>query len=215
MQAPVACICLSCLRGCWGWKRNGLNMPSCSACREVIKTVDLRNPHQWFPVARALQRRWVPPGIALLPVLSCRQAHKVLLCSSLLIGGCVPSVPLQDHLSRGPHQQRQDVQCAAGHAGSQVWRVLRAPEVHLPHLLHLRFRLAGWGASQLRVMDAWAGDGWQISHDWRCWHQRPHGVSNIFITNALICLACRLLAMEVYDTCNAEGLYCNLITGGA
>ena len=24
---------------------------------------------------------------------------------------------------------------------------------------------------------------------------------------------CRLLAMEVYDTCNADGLYCNLITG--
>ncbi len=23
----------------------------------------------------------------------------------------------------------------------------------------------------------------------------------------------RLLAMEVYDTCNADGLYCNLITG--
>lgn len=23
----------------------------------------------------------------------------------------------------------------------------------------------------------------------------------------------RLLAMEVYDTCNAEGLYCNLVTG--
>lgn len=22
--------------------------------------MDLRNPHQWFPVARALQRRWVP-----------------------------------------------------------------------------------------------------------------------------------------------------------
>jgi hypothetical protein len=27
------------------------------ACRDVVKTVDLRNPHQWFPVARALQRR--------------------------------------------------------------------------------------------------------------------------------------------------------------
>ncbi len=23
----------------------------------MVKTVDLRNPHQWFPVARALQRR--------------------------------------------------------------------------------------------------------------------------------------------------------------
>lgn len=26
-------------------------------CRDMIQTVDLRNPHQWFPVARALQRR--------------------------------------------------------------------------------------------------------------------------------------------------------------
>ena len=26
-------------------------------CREMVKTVDLRNPHQWFPVARSLSRR--------------------------------------------------------------------------------------------------------------------------------------------------------------
>lgn len=30
----------------------------CLVCREVVKTVDLRKPHMWFPVARALQRRW-------------------------------------------------------------------------------------------------------------------------------------------------------------
>ena len=30
---------------------------------------------------------------------------------------------------------------------------------------------------------------------------------------SLLTSVCRLLAMEVYDTCNADGLYCNLITG--
>jgi hypothetical protein len=33
--------------------------------------------------------------------------------------------------------------------------------------------------------------------------------------SGVYCGPLRLLAMEVYDTCNAEGLYCNLITGEA
>lgn len=32
-------------------------MADIKAYRDMIQTVDLRNPHQWFPVARALQRR--------------------------------------------------------------------------------------------------------------------------------------------------------------
>ena len=30
----------------------------------MIKSVDLRQPHQWFPMARALQRRWVGGSLA-------------------------------------------------------------------------------------------------------------------------------------------------------
>ena len=32
--------------------------------------------------------------------------------------------------------------------------------------------------------------------------------------SGVYCGPLRLLAMEVYDTCNADGLYCNLVTGG-
>ncbi len=33
-------------------------------------------------------------------------------------------------------------------------------------------------------------------------------------SSGVYCGPLRLLAMEVYDNCNADGTYCNLITGG-
>ena len=33
-------------------------------------------------------------------------------------------------------------------------------------------------------------------------------------SSGVYCGPLRLLAMEVYDNCNVEGTYCNLITGG-
>ncbi|KAI7846490.1 hypothetical protein COHA_000025 [Chlorella ohadii] len=82
------------------------------AYREKVQTVDLRNPHQWFPVARALQRRIIY------------------------------------------------------HAGPTN---------------------SGKTYNALQAMRA--------------------------AQSGVYCGPLRLLAMEVYDTCNADGLYCNLITG--
>lgn len=28
-----------------------------ACCRELVKTMDLRKPHKWYPMARALKRR--------------------------------------------------------------------------------------------------------------------------------------------------------------
>ncbi|KAL4858025.1 DExH-box ATP-dependent RNA helicase DExH18 [Chlorella vulgaris] len=86
--------------------------PEIKAYRDMVNTVDLRNPHQWFPVARALQRRIIY------------------------------------------------------HAGPTN---------------------SGKTYNALQAMRA--------------------------AKSGVYCGPLRLLAMEVYDTCNAEGLYCNLITG--
>ncbi|KAL4457773.1 hypothetical protein ABPG75_012638 [Micractinium tetrahymenae] len=87
-------------------------MEDIKAYRDVVKTVDLRKPHLWFPVARALQRRIIY------------------------------------------------------HAGPTN---------------------SGKTYNALQAMRGAA--------------------------SGVYCGPLRLLAMEVYDTCNAEGLYCNLITG--
>lgn len=64
---PVAGLRAACMPGCDGptqarWTstthRYTHRMPAPNyGCREKVQTVDLRKPHQWFPVARALQRR--------------------------------------------------------------------------------------------------------------------------------------------------------------
>ncbi|PSC71656.1 ATP-dependent RNA helicase mitochondrial [Micractinium conductrix] len=82
------------------------------AYRDMVQTVDLRNPHQWFPMARALQRRIIY------------------------------------------------------HAGPTN---------------------SGKTYNALQAMRA--------------------------AKSGVYCGPLRLLAMEVYDTCNADGLYCNLVTG--
>ncbi|KAL4443033.1 hypothetical protein ABPG77_008524 [Micractinium sp. CCAP 211/92] len=87
-------------------------MEDIKAYRDVVATVDLRKPHTWFPVARALQRRIIY------------------------------------------------------HAGPTN---------------------SGKTYNALQAMRA--------------------------AKSGVYCGPLRLLAMEVYDTCNAEGLYCNLITG--
>ena len=43
----VVGVLLSCAKRC----------PRAACCSDMIKSVDLRQPHQWFPMARALQRR--------------------------------------------------------------------------------------------------------------------------------------------------------------
>jgi ATP-dependent RNA helicase SUPV3L1/SUV3 len=133
----------------------------CCACREVIKTVDLRNPHQWFPVARALQRRWVAPpcqpGTALLPVLSCRQVHKVRFCCSLLIWR------IQFRLCHcriiyhaGPTNSGKTYNALqamrAAKSGVYCGPLRYASPTSASALL-------AWGASQLWAIDAWADGG--------------------------------------------------------
>ncbi len=36
---------------------NAMLLPPCVVARDLVKTVDLTKPHQWYPMARALQRR--------------------------------------------------------------------------------------------------------------------------------------------------------------
>ncbi|PRW56167.1 ATP-dependent RNA helicase mitochondrial [Chlorella sorokiniana] len=87
-------------------------MEDIKAYREMVQTVDLRKPHQWFPVARALQRRII--------------------------------------YHAGPTNSGKTYNALQAMRGAQ---------------------------------------------------------------SGVYCGPLRLLAMEVYDTCNADGLYCNLITG--
>ena len=104
----------------------------------------------------------------------------------------------QDHLPRGPHQQRQDVPCPAGAPCCLVCRP--RPKLHaaVRSPLQLLCHSCTWRPSCPSAAD-----------DGTCCQALKAAKSGIY------CGPLRLLAMEIYDQLNADGLFCNLLTGGA
>lgn len=162
--------------------------------------MDLRKPYLWYPVARAIQRRFIyhagPTNsgktFTALEVRHTEEQAPQLLGSSQLVMTHhrrfqIVSVEPTENVRKKP----------------LLLEVLRWDERFWHTSSLSRPRGEGSLLGALRLVDA-------FSHHRQCPVQAMKQASS-----GLYCGPLRLLAMEVYDELNAGGTFCNLITGDA